>query len=165
MDKKNFTSCGKCGRPFPVATEPKCNWSCGPMSECCGCSLGRIEKNVDPCKSCCVIPALTIETVDGLTTLANCFVHVISTNTTYYIDDKHRPMIIWTGPIEVDIPETVITDEDFLNFVKGYNLRSQFLYARHYSTDTQQYRFVSVYFDKNGKPYWAGEYEEITEEV
>lgn len=49
-----------------------------------------------------VIPAVTVDTVDGITNLANCFVHVASINTTYYIDDKHRPMITWAGPLEVD---------------------------------------------------------------
>ena len=154
-------TCGTCGRPFPQAT-PKCNYN-----DCClneyNYTMPACIRNKQPdCTAMAVIPSITVETVDGLTKLANCFVHVTNTNTTYYIDDKHRPMIIWTGPIEVDIPLTVVTDEDFLNFVESFNLRSQFLYVKYYSTDTQQYGFISVYFDKNGRPYWAGEFNEIT---
>ena len=122
-------------------------------------------RNQQPdCKAQAVIPAVTVDTVDGLTNLANCFVHVTSTNTTYYIDDKHRPMIIWAGPVEATVPEDISSDEEFIAFVKTFNLRSQFLYARYYSTDSSSYGIVAVYFDKNGRIYWAGEFNEMTEE-
>ncbi len=163
-DRYNAPNSSCCGRPFRYTTEPKCNWSCGSTTECCGCTLGRIKKNADPCKSCAFIPALTVETVDGITNLANCFVHVASINTTFYIDDKHRPMITWAGPVEADVPETITTDEEFMAFVKTFNLHSQYLYARYYSNDTSSYGIMAIYFDKNGKPYWAGEYYEMTEE-
>ena len=110
-----------------------------------------------------VIPATTVETVDGITNLANCFVHVTGINTTFYIDDKHRPMMIWAGPVETEVPSDVTTDEQFMAFVKSFNLRSQFLYAKYYSSDNNQYGIVAVYFDKTGKVYWAGEYYEMTE--
>lgn len=88
-------------RAFP-RVEPDCKFNNDCLSETCGCALGRIKKDVNPCKSCCVIPALTVDTVDGITNLANCLVHVTSINTTFYVDDKHRPMITWAGAVEVD---------------------------------------------------------------
>lgn len=130
-----------CGRPFPVATESKCNWSCGPVSEYCGCSLGRIKKDADLCKSCCVIPSITAETTDGITNLANCLVHVTSINTTFYIDDKHRPMITWAGPVEIanyDIEANEL------------NLRSQTCYT------TVNDVYTEVYFDKQGVGHIMG---------
>ena len=42
------------------------------------------------------------EDVSGLKNLADCFVHVTSINTTFYIDDKHRTTITWAGPIEAN---------------------------------------------------------------
>lgn len=82
--------------------KPGCKTTCGPCSEYCGHAIGHIKKDVDPCKSCAVIPSITVETVDGLTDLANCLVHVTNINTTFYVDDKHRPMITWAGAVEVD---------------------------------------------------------------
>lgn len=90
-----------CGRPFPKA-EPGCKFNNECISETCGCALGRFKIDADPCKSCAVIPAITVDAVDGITNLANCLVHVTSNNSTYYIDDKHRPMITWAGAVEVD---------------------------------------------------------------
>lgn len=97
----NTPNSGCCGRAFPVA-KPGCKTTCGPCSEYCGCALGRFKKDVDPCKSCAVIPSITVDNVDGITNLANCLAHVTSINTTFYIDDKHRPMIIWAGAVEID---------------------------------------------------------------
>lgn len=124
-----------CGRPFVYAKEDKCKFNDCCLSETCGCTLGRIKKDVDPCKSCCVIPSITIETVDGITNLANCLVHVTSVNTTYYIDDKHRPMIIWAGAVEVDA-------YDIEN--NPLNLRAQDCYT----TIDGEYKLVR--FDKRG---------------
>ena len=152
---------GCCGRPMQYATESKCNWTCGPTTECCGCTLGRIKKDADPCKSCAYIPALTVETVDGITNLANCFVHVTSTNTTYYIDDKHRPMITWAGSVEVDLPSTVQTEEQWLEYVNSFNLRSQFLYIKFHNENDGRNYVDSFYYTNTGKVYWAGEFEEI----
>lgn len=130
-----------CGRPFVYAKEDKCKFNNCCLSETCGCSLGRIKKDADPCKSCCVIPALTVDGVDGIINLANCLVHVISNNTTYYIDDKHRPMIIWAGPVEIN---------DYNIETNTLNLRSQFCLTTINGT------FTEVYFDKQGVGHIIG---------
>ena len=54
------------------------------------------------CRSAAVIPVLTVQTVDGIKNVASCFVHVLENNTTYYVDDKHRIIITWAGPVEFD---------------------------------------------------------------
>lgn len=76
---------------------------------------------------------MTVESVSNLKDLADCFVHVSDINTTFYIDDKHRPVITWAGPVEVD-------DYDYANNPLG--LRSQMLY------DFQNNR--AVYYNKSG---------------
>lgn len=59
-------------------------------------------RNIGPsCKDIAVIPSITVEDTTGLRGLADCFAHVIANNTTYYIDDKGRMMIVWAGPVEV----------------------------------------------------------------
>lgn len=162
MDKNyNTPNSGCCGRPLRYAPEQKCNYN-----DCClneyRYKMPACIRNQQPdCTAQAVIPSITVETVDGLTNLANCFVHVTGINTTFYIDDKHRPMITWAGPVEADIPENIATDEEFLAFVESFNLHSQYLYARYYSTDMSSYGIVAVYFDKNGRPYWAGDYSEM----
>lgn len=66
-----------------------------------GCFPGVIKNmNKAACPHRCIIPALTVETADGIKNVAGCFVHVLSTNTTYYIDDKSRITKIWAGPVE-----------------------------------------------------------------
>jgi len=161
----NTPNSGCCGRPMNYAPKAKCNYN-----NCCfgeyKYSMPACIKNKMPdCTAKAVIPSITVNDTNGLTNLANCFVHVTSINTTFYIDDKHRPMIIWAGPVEADIPSTVQTDEQFREFVESFGLRSQFLYAKYYSEDTSQYGIVAVYFDKTGRPYWAGEFNEITGDV
>lgn len=131
-----YSNC--CGRPLPKA-DPQCNWSCGPTSECCGCTVGRIKKDVDPCKSCATIPSVTVDSIDGITNLANCLVHVNDINTTFYIDDKHRIMITWAGP--VDIP-----GYDMAGNPEGF--RDQIV------TDVEAE--VAVIYDKNGVGYTFG---------
>lgn len=143
MNKKDYyDNCEACGRPMPHAAKPKCNTTCGPVSEYCGCSLGRIKYEADPCKSCCVIPAVTAETVDGITNLANCLVHVTSINTTFYVDDKHRPMITWAGPVEV---------EQYDIEANELRLRSQTLFT------TIDGKMTEVYFDKQGVGHIIGQ--------
>lgn len=117
------------------APENKCKFNDCCLSETCGCALGRFRKDVDPCKACAVIPSVTVESVSGITNLANCLVHVTSINTTFYIDDKHRPMITWAGPVEVDSYDIEANE---------LNLRSQTLYT----TINGAYR--EYYFDKQG---------------
>lgn len=97
-------------------------------------------RNKQPdCETQAVIPSITVETVDGITNLANCLVHVTSTNTTYYVDDKHRVMITWAGP--VNIP--------------GYDMKNN---PNHYKnqivTDTEAE--TAVIYDNNGKGYIFG---------
>lgn len=54
------------------------------------------------CPFTAVIPAITVEDKTGLKNLSACLVHVANINTTFYIDDKHRMMITWAGPVEVN---------------------------------------------------------------
>ena len=95
-------TCGTCGRPFPQTTDSKCNYNNCCLSEYKYTMPACIKKKEPDCMAKAVIPAITVDSVDGITNLANCFVHVTSINTTYYIDDKHRPMLVWAGPIEID---------------------------------------------------------------
>lgn len=102
--------------------------------EYCAKFPGVIEKmGESKCPHSCVIPALTVETADGIGNVAACFVHVIQTNTTYYIDDKHRITIIWAGPVEYN-------DYDYAT--NPYKLRSQQVW------DFQNNRII--YYDKTG---------------
>lgn len=66
------------------------------------CSRAGIRNVAPTCKDIAVIPSVTVENTAGLKGLADCFVHVIDNNTTYYIDDKGRMMITWAGPVEID---------------------------------------------------------------
>lgn len=80
-----------------------------------------------------VIPTLVVETTEGLKELADCFVHVANINTTFYIDDKHRSIITWAGPVEVDA-------YDYAN--NPLKLRSQTVY------DFENNR--GIYYNKTG---------------
>ena len=165
MDKKEYyKNCEKCGRPMTYAKPCECKYESSCLSEYCGTMPACIRNKKPDCLAKAVIPAITTDTVVGLTNMANCFAHVTNINTTFYIDDKHRPMITWAGPVEADIPQDIDSDEKFIAFIKSFNLRSQHLYARFYSNDDNKYVILDVYFDKNGTPYWGGEYYEMTEE-
>lgn len=165
MNTNNTSTCGACGRPF-VQAKPTCKcfdgcateYSCG-MPTC-------IRKGADPCKAKAVIPAITTETVDGISNLANCFVHVTNINTTFYIDDKHRPMIIWSGNVNDSFPEDITTPEEMTAYVMSnpLNLRNQFAYYRGFDTDTGKTFIDAIYYDNTGKAFWAAEFEEMTEE-
>lgn len=133
---------GCCGRPMHYDATPKCNYNSCCMNEYAYKQKACIRNKQPDCEAQAVIPSITVETVDGITNLANCLVHVTSTNTTYYVDDKHRIMITWAGPVEID----------------GYdvssnplNLRSQTLYA-----DINGI-YSEIYFDKNGIPHFMRE--------
>lgn len=97
-----------------------------------------IKPKKPDCLATAVIPAITVDTTDGITNLANCLVHVTSNNTTYYVDDKHRIMLVWTGPVEA---------EDYDIVENSYRLRSQFCF-----TDGTMY-----YFDKQGVAHLISE--------
>lgn len=163
-EKYNAPNSNCCGRPMHYAPEQKCNYNNCCLDEYPHKMHACIRNQQPDCMAKAVIPSITIDTVDGITNLANCFVHVTSTNTTYYIDDKHRPMIIWAGPVETDMPQDISTDEELTAFVKSFNLRGQHLYVRFYSNDDNKYIIMNIYFDKNGTPYWGSEFYQMTEE-
>lgn len=53
--------------------------------------------------NCNGIPkALTVQTPEGLKSLANVMVHVISNNTTYFVNSCHEITIIFSGPVYVE---------------------------------------------------------------
>ena len=101
-----------------------------------GC-LRRIEPK---CPYAAVIPSVVVDDKSNIKKLAACFVHVTNINTTFYIDDKHRMMITWAGPVEVD-------DYDFAGNPLG--LRSQTVYdfkngtAAYYNAKGD-YRFIDL---------------------
>lgn len=162
-DKYNTPNSACCGRPMVYANKAKCNYNNSCLNEY-GCSMPACIRNKQPdCTAKAVIPSVTVETTDGITNLANCFVHVTNINTTFYIDDKHRPMITWAGNVEENVPANIQTQEEFNEFVKGHDLRGQFLYAKFYNNDTGTAMIHAFYFDKEGKIYFAGEFEEIVE--
>ncbi len=154
-----------CGRPMNYAPKPKCNYNDCCLNEYHHTMPACIRNKQPDCTAKAVIPSITVDTVDGITNLANCFVHVTSNNTTYYIDDKHRPIITWAGDVEVELPADVITNEQFEAFIRSFNLREQQLRVKLFSNDISKYVIEVFYFDKTGKIYSAGEYEEITEGV
>ena len=80
-----------------------------------------------------VIPTVVVETTEGLEELADCFVHVANINTTFYIDDKHRMIITWAGPVEVD-------DYDYEN--NPLKLRGQTVYD--FANN------IAIYYNKTG---------------
>lgn len=100
------TTCSSCGRPWAICKQDggcNCN-KCGDIKFCeygrkaCGC----IREKQPGCPMQAVIPSVTIESIDGIRNLADCLVHVANINTTFYIDDKHRTIITWAGPVEIN---------------------------------------------------------------
>lgn len=136
MNKKEYyDKCHKCGRPFPKCVEPK-GCDCDIRFHEYGKRAAGCIRNTNPkCPYNAVIPSVTVETIDGIKQLRDCFVHVANINTTFYIDDKGRLMITWAGPVETsgyDIEKNPL------------NLRSQMLF------DTTEEKETIVYFDKTG---------------
>lgn len=142
MDKKEYyNTCEKCGRPMIYSKPCECKYEDTCLSEY-RCPMPACIKNKQPdCLAKAVIPAVTVDTVSGISNLANCFVHVASINTTFYIDDKHRPMITWAGPVEVDNYDIEANE---------LGLRSQTCYT------TVNDVFTEVYFDKTGTGHVIG---------
>lgn len=163
-EKYNAPNSQCCGRPFVYSTKPKCNYNNCCFNEYKHTMPACIRNQQPDCLAKAVIPSITVETTDGLTNLANCFVHVTGINTTFYIDDKHRPMIIWAGPVEVDLPDDVQTEEQWTEFIRSFSLKSQFLYVKFTDTDIHRKVVDTFYFDRTGTLYFAGQFEEITEE-
>ena len=141
-EKYNAPNSQCCGRPMNYAPKPKCNYNSCCLNEYHYTMPACIRNKQPDCTAKAVIPSITVETTDGITNLANCFVHVTSINTTFYIDDKHRPMIIWAGPVEIDNYDLEANEN---------NLRSQTLYT------TIDNTFTEVYFDKQGVAHIIGQ--------
>jgi len=76
---------------------------------------------------------MVVEHADNLKDLCDTFVHVSDLNTTFYIDDKHRTIITWAGPVEYDNYDLA---------TNSLGLRSQFL------IDFANER--GAYYDKTG---------------
>lgn len=107
------------------------------------CRQSACFKHKEPdCLATAVIPAISVDSINGIDSLANCLVHVNSINTTFYIDDKHRPMITWAGPVEI-ANYNITTNE--------LNLRAQTCYT------TIDGVYSEVYFDKTGLAHVIGQ--------
>ena len=139
MNDETFTPCTKCGRPMAYC-KGQC---CGKPKGCCCQEYGPMKpgciREVKPgCPYKAVIPTLTVEDKSNLKDLADCFVHVSNINTTFYIDDKHRTIVTWAGPVEYDNYDL---DANTLG------LRSQFLidhandYAAYYNKTGEYQKF------------------------
>ena len=63
---------------------------------------GCIRVRQPKCPFVAVIPTLTVDTISGVKGLADCFVHIVNINTTIYIDDQHRYIMTYAGPVFVD---------------------------------------------------------------
>lgn len=139
MNDETYTPCTKCGRPMAYCKGQCCGQpkgcSCqeyGPMKAGC---LREIEPS---CPYQAVIPTLTVEDKSNLKDLADCFVHVSNINTTFYIDDKHRMIVTWAGPVEYD---------NYDLDANSLGLRSQFLIDHAndlmaYYTKTGEYQII-----------------------
>lgn len=108
-DNKNCgncgTTCSSCGRPWAICKQDG-GCGCKKCSDIKFCEYGRkacgcIRETQPGCPMQAVIPSITVESVSNLQNLADCFVHVTDINTTFYIDDKHRTIITWAGPVTV----------------------------------------------------------------
>lgn len=170
MSNTYYKTCSSCGRPQTICKGECCNKpnNCGGC-QCreYGCRHNACIRSIEPsCPYTAVIPSVTVESVSNLKDLADCFAHVTSINTTFYIDDKHRIMITWAGPVEIDLPSEVETHEQFAAYILAneLGLRSQFLYVKSIKQGDNQPIVDSFYYDKNGRPFYAGQFEEVTEE-
>lgn len=121
-----------------------CKGQCCGKAKGCDCQEygpmvpGCIREVKPGCPYKAVIPTLTVEDKSNLKDLADCFVHVSNINTTFYIDDKHRTIVTWAGPVEYD-------NYDLDTNTLG--LRSQFLidhandYAAYYNKTGEYQKF------------------------
>lgn len=119
-DKETYyRTCESCGRPMAY-----CKGQCCGKPKGCQCReygpsvCGAIRQCEPKCPFTATIPSVVVEHADSLKDLCNTFVHVSDINTTFYIDDKHRPIITWAGPVEYDNYDLALNSLD---------LRSQFL--------------------------------------
>lgn len=140
-------ACGSCGRPFQYG-RPVCGCAqpTGTAEYCPG-RHGDIVPGTNDCVENATIAQVTVDTIDGITNLASCFVYVTSTNTTYYIDDKHRILTAWKGVVEA---EEYDLDENKLN------LRGQLLFTTVENEEGEEVP-ITVYYDNQGKPHVTNE--------
>lgn len=116
---ETYTPCTQCGRSMAY-----CKGQCCGKPKGCQCReygpsvCGAIRQCEPKCPFTATIPSVVVEHADSLKDLCNTFVHVSDINTTFYIDDKHRPIITWAGPVEYDNYDLALNSLD---------LRSQFL--------------------------------------
>lgn len=80
---------------------------------------GCIRVQQPKCPFVAVIPTLTVDDMSNVKGLADCFVHIANINTTLYIDDQHRYIMTYAGPVFVD-------DYDYAN--NPLRLRGQSCY-------------------------------------
>lgn len=134
MNDDTYTPCTKCGRPMKY-----CKGQCCGKPQGCDCKeygpavCGVIRQRQPECPYTAVIPSMVVEHADNLKDLCDTFVHVSDLNTTFYIDDKHRTIITWAGPVEYDNYDLA---------ANSLGLRSQFLLD--FANDR------GVYYDKTG---------------
>lgn len=137
------TTCSECGRPWAICKQDG-GCGCNKCKDIKFCEYGRmangcIREKQPGCPMQAVIPSVTVESIEGIKNLADCLVHVSDINTTFYIDDKHRPIITWAGPI--DIP--------------GYNMEGNpNNYRDQIVTDVANK--TAVIYDKSGNGYIFG---------
>lgn len=107
---------------------------CNRFSEYGSCTPAGLRNVAPSCKDKAVIPSVTVDFPTGIKGLADCFCHVNSNNTTYYIDDKGRVTVVWAGPVEA---------ENYDYERNPLRLRSQ--YVMDFKKD------IMIYFDKQGR--------------
>lgn len=91
------------------------------QEEYCGTMPACFEKGLPKCPAVAVIPSTTLETTDGIKQLSNTVVRVLSNNTLYYVDDKHRITEIGSYPVTRDNYDFGTNPEGFANkFVLDY---------------------------------------------
>lgn len=95
-EKYNAPNSPCCGRPMNYAPANNCSCMSEPECPIPAC----IRKKKPDCEHTAVIPAITVESTDGLINYRDTLIHVMNNNTTYYVDDKGRPMLVWAGPVE-----------------------------------------------------------------
>ena len=134
MNDDTNTPCTNCGRPLKY-----CKGQCCGKPQGCDCKeygpavCGVIRQRQPECPYTAVIPSMVVEHADNLKDLCDTFVHVSDLNTTFYIDDKHRTIITWAGPVEYDNYDLA---------ANSLGLRSQFLLD--FANDR------GAYYDKTG---------------
>lgn len=116
-----------------------CN-KCLDEKEYCGTMPACFEKGLPKCPAVAVIPSMTLDTTEGLKQLSNTVVHVISNNTTYYVDDKHRITEICSEPVSRD-------NYDFANNPEKFAGQIVFDYANN----------IAFYYDNSGRAFEIAE--------